>query len=255
MSIVYNILSSFGVDPDWWLGRLRYTFSPETRRRLVAGVESEFSVGTFREFRRVRDFTDEEPLIEEILSQLSSDDVFFDIGANIGTHSCFAGQVADHIYSFEPHPETAERLRENLARNDVPATVYQLALSDREGTAELFRPTDTAEELGSGEFSLLRGDEAETSWKVDVVPGDTLLARDEIPAPDVVKIDVEGAELQVIDGLAESLSETRVVYCEVHPEHVTVEEITARLESVGFTTELVGEREGGHSFLRAVCEA
>jgi FkbM family methyltransferase len=254
MSVVDGLLSSLNVDLRWWSDRLRYPLASSSQRRSVGDVTARFAVETFREFRRVQDFTDEGPVIADLLSYVTDEDTFYDIGANVGTHSCFVGQSAKHVYAFEPHPETAERLRENLRSNDVPATVYQLALGDHEGTAELFRPADTAQQLGTGEFSLLESSESAASWSVDVIPGDVLVSRDQLPTPDVVKIDVEGAELQVIDGLADSLSETRVVYCEVHPEHVAVAAVHDQFDSLGFATELVGKRDGGHSFVRAVRE-
>lgn len=240
------------IDLGWWVNRLRYSLASSTQQRSIDGVDAVFTTETFREFRRLQEFTGEESLISDILSQLSATDTFYDIGANVGTHSCFAGKIADHVVAFEPHPETASRLRENLDRNGVSATIYRVALSDHAGTTELVQPENTASELGTGEFSIVNTDRSAQSWTVDVITGDDLIARDELPTPDVAKIDVEGAELEVIDGLADSLSSARVVYCEVHPERAEVRQVIERFRSLGFTVKTLGTREGGHSFVRAV---
>ena len=87
-----------------------------------------------------------------------------------------------------------------------------------------------------------------------MISGDSLIDRDDLPSPDVVKIDVEGAELQVIQGLSSALANARVVYCEVHPQHVDEEDVFDALRSLGFTVERLGTREGGHSFVRALRE-
>ncbi|SNZ06774.1 methyltransferase, FkbM family [Natronoarchaeum philippinense] len=242
------------VDLGWWLNRLRYSFASARQRRSIDGVEAEFVPETFREFRRFQSFTGEEPIISDMISQLSSDDTFYDIGANVGTHSCFAGQVAGNVVAFEPHPETARRLEDNLDRNGVSATTYQLALSDHRGTSQLVLPEETSSDIGSGEFSILETEAEVTSWTVDVIPGDSLIDRDDLPSPDVVKIDVEGAELQVIEGLSTALADARVVYCEVHPQHIDEEDVFDALRSLGFTVERLGTREGGHSFVRALRE-
>lgn len=251
---VFNSMLSSTVDLGWWINRIRYSFASSVQRRSIGDVEAEFTAKTFREFRRLQDFTGEKNVISDILSQVSPDDTFYDIGANVGTHSCFAGQVADHVVAFEPHPDTARRLRENLDRNGVSATTYELALGDHSGTTELVQPEDTTAELGTGEFSILETDQSVESWTVEIIPGDDLIARDDLPTPDVVKIDVEGAELRVIDGLSDGLSGAKVVYCEVHPGQVDVRDVTERLQSLGFTVAKIGTREGGHSFVRGTRE-
>lgn len=251
---MYDLRLFSTIDLDWWVNRFRYSLASSVQRRSIDGIGAEFAAETFREFRRLQAFTGEESLISDMLSQVSVTDTFYDIGANVGTHSCFAGQVANHVVAFEPHPETARRLRENLGRNGISATTYQLALSDHSGTTELVQPEDTAPELGTGEFSIVDTDRSTESWTVDVITGDGLIARDDLPNPDVVKIDVEGAELQVIDGLSKGLLSARAIYCEVHPEQAAVQQVIDRIRSLGFTAETMGTREGGHSFVRAVRE-
>lgn len=185
-----------------------------------------------------------------MLRSVTTDDVFYDVGANVGTHSCFLGSIASQVVAIEPHPGTAARLRENLKRNNIAARIYELALSDETGTTELVQPRDTSDDLGSGEFSIHNTDEGAHSWTVETIRGDELVARDELPIPTVVKIDVEGAEINVIDGFTETLRDVELVYCEVHPPAVSVDEVRERLESLEFTVEMLSITERNHSFLK-----
>ena len=243
--------STPNVDLRWWYLRVGYSFADDVQRRSIAGIDAQFHVDTFREYRRVLGFTGERGIIEDIVANVEPDDVFYDVGANVGTHSCFVGQVASKVVAFEPHPPTARRLRENLELNGVRATVCERALSDHEGTAELALPADSAGEVGTGEFSLRTADGPQEAVEVSVVVGDEFVAAEGLPTPDVAKIDVEGAEERVIGGLRETLADCRLVYCEVHHEFVDVGDVVDRLEAIGFACDTGLQRGDSHTFVKA----
>ncbi|MFC6825502.1 FkbM family methyltransferase [Halopelagius fulvigenes] len=236
----------FGLDINlrWWYLRALYELSSDVQSRTVSGVTAEFVPSTFHEYRRVRTLTDEEDVISDIVSELRPGDVFYDIGANIGTHSCFAGQVAATVHAFEPHPETARRLRANLSQNGGEFTVHEVALSDSEGTAELGLPVGDNDEVGVGTFTITDSSSTARTWDVSLVVGDKYVDSADIDEPDVVKIDVEGAELGVIDGLRDTLAEARVIYCEVHLDTVTIDDVTRRFNEFGLSTSEIFRREG-----------
>ncbi len=152
-------------------------------------------------------------ILDAIEDELQSGDVFWDVGANIGIYSLLAGtNSADvSVVSFEPYPPNAASLRRNLDYNDISATVVEKALGDTRGTIGF---DITSEEGVDGSAAVDSGAES----PCEVVPGDSLVHDDGIAPPDVLKIDVEGAELDVLDGLAETLSSgnCRTIYCEVH---------------------------------------
>lgn len=143
-------------------------------------------------------------LLRDLLNNLNPDDEFVDIGANLGLHSLFAAQVCDHVLAVEPHPDNAAQLRQTVA--DAPVTVVEAAVSDTDGEQDF----DGGGGVGRGDGGLGGG---ETT--VRTVRGDTLVAEQGV-SPDIVKIDVEGAEGLVLEGMRETLSEVRRIYCEVH---------------------------------------
>jgi Methyltransferase FkbM domain len=74
-----------------------------------------------------------------------------------------------------------------------------------------------------------------------VVAIDELVASGELPAPTAIKLDVEGAELRVLEGMRETLARHRpTLICETHG---TVKKVTEALRSQGYSTEIV-EPEG-----------
>jgi FkbM family methyltransferase len=185
----------------------------------VAGVETTFLLWNLTEARGLR-YLDghERSVLSDVLAELDDDDVFFDIGANIGYYTCFAAAhlPPERVVGFEPYPPNARRLRENLRRNDRDADVRALALADDPGTVAF----DRASMRSGYAFAALASvtDAGDDTIEVDAETGDRLVASGDIPRPTVVKIDVEGAEPLVIEGMRETLAEEdcRLVYCEVH---------------------------------------
>jgi FkbM family methyltransferase len=225
-------------------------FTPETYRQSVGDVDAVFRIETAREHRRVRTLMHETEILEAVLDAVEEDDVFYDVGANVGVHTCFVGQRADRVVAFEPHPETAAKLAENAQLNDVDVEVYEHALADENQSATLSLPADTPQSLGTGEYTLRSVERAGQTFDASVVRGDAVVREDGLHGPDVAKVDVEGAELATLDGFASTLRECRTLYVEVHLDHVTVNDVRAKLDELGFASSLLKER-GNTAFLAA----
>lgn len=235
---------------------VEYRLHGETYAIDVGGASAEFSIPTRNEFSDF-DTLEERPILEALLGELRRDDVFYDVGANVGLYACLAADVVDApVVAFEPHPENADRLARNVALNDADVSLYRCALAAEEGTAELELALD---EVGSAGHSLVGtpGKSGYGAVEVRKRRGDELVAAEGLPDPTVLKIDVEGTERDVLEGLSETLSRPacRLVYCEVHPDHLrmageSVEGVRNRLEAFGFSVEDRSIRTG-QPFLRA----
>lgn len=188
--------------------------------------------------------------IRNFLKSIENDDVVYDIGANTGLYSLFAAKVCHHgtVVAFEPYPPNLRVLRQDIARNSLyNITVVESALSDSVGEIEFNQPRNNDIGYGSSSINVKKDREALT---LPTTTGDTLIADGEIPPPNVVKIDVEGAEPLVIDGMKEALANPncRVLYCEVHLPGISErpsiedfgsspEELEAKLEKLGFSVQ------------------
>lgn len=123
--------------------------------------------------------------------------VLVDVGAHHGETALAWSLMlpGSHIMSFEPNPACAENARGNTSGFDVE--VQQVGLSDRDGR-EAFR-LDTRESATSS-FDWHRPN---TGPQLEIRRGDDLLRS--LPRIDLIKVDVEGYELHVLSGLAETL--------------------------------------------------
>lgn len=143
---------------------------------------------------------------------------FIDVGANVGQTllDFLQAPVRSTYLGFEPNPTCFQHLRELLALNHLDSCrVYPAALFDRTGveTLHLFGG-DT--DPGASILSTLRPDRHIHTLPVCAYRFDDL--RDIVPEPEIalVKIDVEGAELEVLHGMQNTLREKRPwILCEV----------------------------------------
>jgi FkbM family methyltransferase len=144
-------------------------------------------------------------------------DTVWDVGANVGYYTLsFSDQVggSGRVFAFEPSPLNLAHLRQRAiaAKNVV---VLPFGLSDVSGRLS-FReePDGTASHIASNRS---RGDAHETIT-VTVRTGDEVILSGEAAFPNIIKIDVEGHELQVVLGLSTALKDPRLrcVFIEVH---------------------------------------
>ncbi len=138
------------------------------------------------------------------------DPIFLDVGANVGHHVLFMAGRA-RVHAFEPYEPLAARIDRKIvdnALNDV--TVHTVGLGDRNESRTFYAPT--AGNLGVGTFLTEVGDRTQhDAGKHTVVRGDDYLAAHAIAPVALIKIDVEGYEPYVLEGLRETLARDRPV--------------------------------------------
>lgn len=177
--------------------------------------EYRFVCHSEKERRRAqRLFDKEEGTIAWIREHLRPDDVFYDIGANIGTYTVFAGcrlGVGGKVIAFEPHVPNASSLIENAVLNRLESTVQLVtaALTNHEGYAR-FNYLSTLVSTSTSQYGTTSyaGESFEPKF-VEIKHGctiDLLWRLKLIAPPDLIKIDVDGLELDVLGGMRELLA-------------------------------------------------
>jgi FkbM family methyltransferase len=149
-------------------------------------------------------------------------DVVFDVGANLGLHTLTFSRLAKEVVAFEPNPSLTPNLRKTIA-NLKNATLCDVCLTSEDGTVQ-FHISEWDHMLSS--LSNWSGQPTRT---IDV-PGrslDSLLSTGSIPKPDVLKVDVEGAELMVFRGAECLLSQTD------SPRAIIFEELNSSSRKLG----------------------
>ena len=175
-----------------------------------------------------------------LLNTLSIKDIFWDIGANVGLYSCFAGQIVEegNLVCIEPIPVNLARLKQNLTLNNISKPLLlNYALSNEEGTFG-FEKRDNLE----GGLGSLTHETSKIEDTVRVIPGDKLISKKIAPPPTVIKMDIAGEEWHVIQGMAKALSNEncKLLLCEIHPRGVkkhggTVDDFIEKVHDLGFS--------------------
>jgi FkbM family methyltransferase len=177
------------------------------------------------------------PLLKAAHTLVRRDDVIWDIGANVGLFSLAAAVRAGdrgQVIAFEPDGWTAQLLRRTSRMQPIasaPITVVPIAIAQEVSLrsfsiAVRSRACDALSEYGSTQMGGVEEHHLVAAFNLD-----WLLSQ--LPIPDIVKIDVEGAELEVLSNQIRMLSDVRpVIVCEVGSN--TADEVTRLLTSVSY---------------------
>lgn len=164
--------------------------------RLVAGPGTgAFASGAY-----------ERPVQDALASLVRRGVVCYDVGANLGFFTVLLGRLSGptgSVYAFEPVPGNAVMIEKNARLNRMAnINVLRVALSSTDGSGELL----LARHIGGAVLSGA-GVPPDPAGRVtvEIRAIDTLVDERQIEPPDVVKIDVEGAELDVLQGMQKVL--------------------------------------------------
>lgn len=157
--------------------------------------------------------------------------VVFDVGAHAGYYTLIFSQAvgpAGRVVAFEPDPQNVGRLRRHLDLNDAGnVTLVEAAVSD----------SDESGRFAPGRDSYTGRLDRHGAIQVAAVTLDDLVEAGRVPPPALMKIDVEGAEMQVLAGCRRLLLSHRpTLLLAVHSARLR-ESCTARLEQCGYRVE------------------
>lgn len=149
----------------------------------------------------------EKPLAQFFIRSLRPDAVVLDIGAYIGQYTLLAAKYAPRgqVVAFEPHPETFARLQAHITRNSMDnVQVFQKALGQHQGVLPL-----VLSKQASDSYLCQSASCTETIVEVEVTTLDAAVRDMGLQKVNLVKIDVEGAEGEVLRGAQETLRRFR----------------------------------------------
>jgi FkbM family methyltransferase len=163
---------------------IRISNGPLAGKKWIATSGSHFVKGDFEPYKT-----------EAFLKIIEPEDVFFDIGAHFGYFSIIAADKgAKKVFAFEPRPSNTKFLKKHLVLNEVPnVTLVEAAVAASEGYGKFNTKTGSA----LGHLDKM-GD-----LEVKVVNLDEMVRKELLPKPDLIKIDVEGGEMEVLNGIRE----------------------------------------------------
>ena len=150
---------------------------------------------------------DAEDMMQKLTSKIKKSDVSIDIGANTGITTLWLAQHSNKVYAFEPEPSNQRQFQLNIELNSA-------------SNIELV-PTAISNFIGTAKFNVLEGyghhslGNVHTSKRIKVinVKVDTLdnyCSKNKITEIDVLKVDVEGCELEVFKGAKKLLQQRKI---------------------------------------------
>lgn len=179
-----------------------------------------------------------EPSTIEWISKMEKGEILYDVGANVGSYSVYAGVRGVKVYSFEPEAENYSLLLKNLVLNSIEPNAYCMALSDEEKAGTLY---SSGPEAGGACHSFneavghdLKVRETPFTQGCFGIPLDKMIEKG-LPSPDHIKIDVDGFEYKVVQGAVKTLMNgVKSVLIEINPSLTQHQEMIEELKKMGF---------------------
>lgn len=199
-----------------------------TRLALDLGSEKAFWIGVH------------EPDVQEMLVQLSRPGrLAFDIGANIGFFSLLLARASGGpVVAVEPLASNAERIRAHARLNAADVTVVEAVAARQNGAVDFeLGPTGAMGHIADIDGPRWNQPGPGVRVRIAAVTLDDLVKR--YGAPALVKIDVEGAEAEVLRGAPGLMAAHPAIVCEVHGP-TQRDEVDALLRSNGYGVQPLG---------------
>jgi len=189
------------------------------------GTRLSFAVPNYTNVWRIQSFATKEPETLRWIDSMPRGAVLWDVGANVGLYSCYAAKRRNcRVFAFEPSVFNLELLARNVWLNELTefVTLVPLPLSSSLATSTLnMSSTDWGGAMSTfGETYTHDGSELKRVFEFRTLglSMDDAVARLGIPAPDYIKMDVDGIEHLILKGGPGVLRQARGALVEINEE-------------------------------------
>ena len=234
-------ISVFGLNSNSRLMvEIQQMLDPTISIKLPTGEDLIFCTGHGRLVWRAKTLLTEEEEIIKWIDSFNKDDIFYDIGANMGNYSLYAAKTKGiKVYAFEPEINNVQLLYSNVYKNGLSQQCVPLPLAcDRETKV---KPFYIREFTKGGAINSIGRKSIFLENDKDLFIQDTLCMRVDdvtglfgIPLPTKVKVDVDMNELNVIEGMDKALDYVNEIYIELYLPFHEHKKVLSILEQKGF---------------------
>jgi FkbM family methyltransferase len=177
-----------------------------------------------------------EPIITKIIiDSLKEEDVFVDVGAHLGYYTCIAGKICNKVYGFEIEKQVFELLVKNIKFNNLSnVNVFNYGITNKEGFVKIPKFPHINRWI-----AIIIDNNNKNYCSVRAISLDEFFKNKKIK-PTIIKIDVEGAELLVLEGMQSLLKNENIrIFLEIHGRRLceyntNSEEIISFLNNYGY---------------------
>lgn len=189
---------------------------------------------------RIRENNDDFAIIREVFlygayrmqnNQEKKVEIIFDIGAHLGSSAVYLSCVfpSSKIYCFEPDLNSRKLLLENLGRNNVDASVFNLAVSNKKKM--IYFNSDIKNPAFSEISNKNKG------AKIKAVSIEDIFSFLDLDFVDIIKVDIEGEEIEMLKGLKKSSKRIGLFICETHYSKYRISDLKKEFSIKGFNIE------------------
>ncbi len=191
----------------------------DTQNGVIAMPAEDLTIGKELGFKGQWDITE----IETLLSKMNPDDVIYVIGTHVGTLLVPTAKKVKQVIGYEANENTFWYMEMNLCLNNLKnVSLFQNAVGD--STRDVIFYQNTVNTGGSKikpvTDSILYNYDKPAEVKVAMVALDEHRKANNLPQPNGMIMDIEGAEFVALKGMQETLKEMRFLYVEFVPHHL-----------------------------------
>jgi len=199
-----------------------------------------FRTGHGRLLWRAKAFLTEEPMTISWINSFTKDDIFFDIGANVGNYSIYASKKGIRSFACEPEILNLSLLYENIFLNNIESlcTPVPFAIHDKTLVEKFYLKDiskgDALHSIGQKSYLLENPESSTKTIDTFTITLDELINSYKLPYPTKLKIDVDHNELNVINGAKKALEYIQEICVELDLNFDKHQEAKEILELSGF---------------------
>lgn len=208
-----------------WLGARQLDYQPY---RLSIFTD------TIREYEtRARSVRKEPKTVSWIEEFGGPGSVLYDIGANVGAYTLIAASRGTTVAAFEPAYQNAYKLHKNISLNKLSerVTVIPLAISDKEKVVRILQKDDT---FGASNSFSATSDGNLYGRSFLATRLDACVKTFALPLPTMIKIDVDGAEVEVLRGASELIENVNLKSILIETEEANTSLVKKMLTEANF---------------------
>lgn len=180
---------------------------------------------------------DEQGMVRLLRRVVRRGDIFFDLGANFGFYSCYVVPLcgrSGEVHAFEPNPSLIPLLRQSRELNHEYGSIYVNAVAVGKETKK-YLPLYGTDQIGESSLYAHEWLRRESVTLVPIVTIDEYVNEKRIERIDVMKIDIEGAELDAFRGMEETfqICPPKLILCELTVLPEESDPLRRRSEALG----------------------